>query len=329
MTSIGRTDSLGPAMPEMDPDALATRDAAPTIDSRTATPPAGTFADQLVAGGPTAPTAESLLGAEPPASALPDAAGAPGTGRGEEGLAEFQSLLTESLSLEKEALDAEVAVARLVGGKAPTLMSAPTMRQSEELIEKMHTQAESFLSKAFALADDLVRRAEGDAAFLESAGLAQAEEILQGLDGQIEQLRSQAEAEATGKEGDDATAFWSQLDLRIADLRTEVQSRAEDTRTTARLGALKIRDDAFGQAYQIRQSAIDRADALHRTAFRQSHAVRSSRLESEENRADQTQDRKLAERAETLRQAELDVTRRLDGLRQALAAEFRNRQAQV
>jgi len=320
MTSIGRTDALGAGMPEMEPDALASRSTGATLPDGAAPLPAGTFADQLVTGGPTVPTAESLLGAEP-STVAPDAS------RGQPGLDEFQNLLTESLSLEKEALDAEVAMARLVGGKLPALAGAPTVRQSEELIEKMHTQAESFLSKAFVLADDLVRRAEGDAAFIESVGLAQAEEILSGLDGQIEQLRNQAEAEATGKEGDDASAFWAQLDLRVAELRTEVQSRAEDTRTTARLSASKIRDDAFGQAYQIRQSAIDRSDALHRTAFRQAHAVRSSRMAGEENRTDQTEDRQLAERADALRQAELDVTRRLDSLRQALAAEFQNRRA--
>jgi len=322
MTSIGRTDALGAGLPEMEPDALAPRDAAPKLPDGDSLLPTGTFADQLVTGGPTVPTAESLLGAEPSAAA-------PEAGRGEPGLAEFQNLLTESLSLEKEALDAEVAMARLVGGKTSALVGAPTVRQSEELIEKMHTQAESFLSKAFSLAEDLVRRAEGDAASIESIGLAQADEILQGLDGQIDQLRSQAEAEATGKEGDDATAFWAQLDLRITELRTEVQGRAEDTRTTARLSASKIRDDAFGQAYQIRQSAIDRSDALHRTAFRQAHAVRSSRLTAEENRTDQTENRKVADRADALRQAELDVTRRLDSLRQTLAAEFQSQRTRV
>ena len=283
MTSIGRTDALGAGLPEMEPDALAPRDAAPKLPDGDSLLPTGTFADQLVTGSPTVPTAESLLGAEPSATA-PDA------GRREPGLAEFNGDLVKKAT---------------------------------------NTQAESFLNKAFSLAEDLVRRAEGDAASVESVGLAQAEEILQGLDGQVEQLRSQAEAEATGKEGDDATAFWAQLDLRITELRTEVQGRAEDTRTTARLSARKIRDDAFGQAYQIRQSAIDRSDALHRTAFRQAHAVRSSRLAGEENRTDQTEDRKLADRADALRQAELDVTQRLDSLRQALAAEFQSRRTGV
>ncbi len=118
------------------------------------------------------------------------------------------------------------------------------------------------------------------------------------------------------------------MDLRITE-PPEVQGRAEDTRTTARLSASKIRDDAFGQAYQIRQSAIDQSDALHRTAFRQAHAVRSSRLTAEENRTDQTENRKVADRADALRQAELDVTRRLDSLRQTLAAEFQSQRTRV
>jgi hypothetical protein len=327
MTEISGSRSIGPDIPDLEGTIGAGGAAAPPPEPAAA-PPAASFADRLVTGGDAPPTAESLLGVKPSEAPPPDAA-PPEPGSMEAGLAEFQDLLAQSFSLEKEALDAELATARLIGGPLPSALTAPTVRQSEELIDKMHTQAESFLTKAFTLADDLLRRADGEAASLESAGLVQAEEILKGFHEEIQQLRGQAELELAGQENADADSFWSQFELQVTSLRFDAEARADETRSAALQDARKLRDSAFGQAFQIRQSAIDRADSLHRTAFRQSHDVRSSRLENEESRADQLQEQKLDERAEALRQAELDVTRRLDGLRQALNAEIQSRQAKI